>query len=136
MSVTVDRDGPLCMRLNKYPVLLIIITILGAALRIFRLSARGIWYDEAWSLVLAAKDLSRSTYFDVFSYKPVYFLFLNAWVRLFGLDAFWVRLPSVVFASLSLGVIYLVGRELADNKTGLLAAFLLAWAVVNAPRNH
>ena len=38
---------------------------------------------------------------------PLYEFFLHGWIRLFGTDVFWVRLPSVIFSSLAAGFWFL-----------------------------
>lgn len=94
----------------------------GAILRICGLGSKGLWYDETVSV---ADSVNSFTVFKCISYKPLYFLFLNAW-SIFSLNEAWLRLPSVIFAVLSLFLIYLVGNELKNRKFGLIASFLLA----------
>jgi len=114
------------MKINRTSCILLIILILGAILRLYGLAAHGIWYDEARSVVMSQNDLNMHSYLSIFSYKPLYFLFLKLWSKIFGIGAFWLRFPSVIFAILSLMVVYLVGKEIADKKLGLIASFLLA----------
>jgi len=43
-----------------------------------------------------------------------------------GLDERAARLPSAIFGLLTLLLVYILGKEMADEKTGLLGALVLA----------
>jgi mannosyltransferase len=102
---------------------LLLVVIAGAAARIFHLGAKELWYDEANSV---AVSLNAFHFTGAISYKPLYFLFLKFWIFLFGAGAFSVRLPSVIFAVLTIPVVYSLGREVSGRRAGLISAFLLA----------
>jgi mannosyltransferase len=109
------------MRAGGWGITLIV--LLAAALRLFRLGTKELWYDEASSLALA---LNAFAHFGAISYKPVYFLFLKSWIFFTGTGAFWVRLPSVVFGAATVYTVYLLGRDIRGRRVGLISAFLLA----------
>ena len=84
-----------------------------------------LWGDEAFAAVLAqylpleiitkvAKDTS----------PPLYYLFLHFWMRLFGTSEVAIRTLSFSFFLLTCFFIYLIGKKLFDQKTGILAATL------------
>ncbi len=56
--------------------------------------------------------------------RPLYYLLLIVWTRLGSSDA-WLRSLSVIFAIISVFLIYRLGRRLAGEAEGLIAALLL-----------
>ncbi len=89
---------------------------------------RGIWLDEAISIHQARLSLH-----DLFSnlyngdrQPPLYHLVLWLTIRAFGHGEFAVRLPSLVAGTLVIPVLYELGRELYDRRTGLVAAAFAA----------
>jgi uncharacterized membrane protein len=47
-------------------------------------------------------------------------------MQLFGASAFSVRLPSAIFSTATVSIVYFMGNELFDRRTALLAGFLAA----------
>ena len=99
------------------------------ALRIFRLEAQSLWYDEAISVYYSAKDLP-----DLFSYltrdnhPPLYFVLLHYWMALMGRSEFAIRLLSLVAGVVEIPLLYVLGRRLlgTHNYAGALAALIAA----------
>jgi uncharacterized membrane protein len=89
---------------------------------------RGIWLDEAITIHqahLSLHDLFRNLYYGD-RQPPLYHLTLWLTIRLFGDGEFAVRLPSLIAGTLMIPVLYELGRELYDRRTGLIAAGLAA----------
>ena len=89
---------------------------------------RGIWLDEAISIHqarLSLHDLFRNLY-NGDRQPPLYHLTLWLTIRAFGDGEFAVRLPSLIAGTLVIPVLYELGRELYDRRTGLLAAAFAA----------
>jgi uncharacterized membrane protein len=85
---------------------------------------RGIWLDEAISIHqahLSLHDLFANLY-NGDRQPPLYHLTLWLTIRIFGDSEFAVRLPSLIAGTLTIPVLYELGRELYDRRTGLLAA--------------
>jgi uncharacterized membrane protein len=114
---------------------LIFVLALALILRLVGLSSRPIWYDEAFSILLAGQGptaiLSGTLAADSDSsaaeeHPPAYYFLLWGWMQLFGSSLISVRLLSII---LSLGIvllIYLIATHLFDEQTALAAAFLAA----------
>lgn len=103
-----------------YPIL-----ALALVLRIPGLS-RSLWLDEAYSvMVRGSADLIPLLTMEG-PHPPLYFLTLKLWMGALGSSEVAVRSLSMVFGVGSVAAIYLLGRELYDRPTGLLAAVLLA----------
>ncbi|MCL4830728.1 MAG: glycosyltransferase family 39 protein [Caldilinea sp.] len=106
--------------------------LLGFALRLHRLGAESLWYDETVSVHLARKsiaDMIAHTAGDI--HPPGYYLLLHLWGRLttptlaHGLE-FLYAWPSLFAGVLLLALIYALGRRLFDAPTALLGVWLAA----------
>ena len=102
--------------------MLLAITAVGAVLRF--VVPRGIWLDEAISVHQA--NLSLHDMFENLQYgdrhPPLHHLVLWLTVKAFGDSELAVRLPSLVAGTLVIPALFLLGRELYDRRTGLVAA--------------
>jgi uncharacterized membrane protein len=98
------------------------VTAAGLALRLA--VPRGIWLDEAISIHQA--NLSFHDMFENLQYAdrhpPLHHIVLWLTVRVFGDGELAVRLPSLIAGTLVIPALYLLGRELYDRRTGLVAA--------------
>ena len=100
--------------------------VLGLVLRLA--VPRGIWLDEAITIHqarLSLHDLFANLY-NGDRQPPLYHLVLWYTIRAFGHSEFAVRLPSLIAGTLIVPVLYELGRELYDRRTGLIAASFAA----------
>lgn len=104
--------------------------ITGAALRLPGLVSKPLWYDEAFSVLLASKSLPailRGTIADV--HPPGYYFLLHWWFQLFGSTV----LSSRAFSLLcGVGVI-VAGYALASRWVNRKAASSAAWVLALSP---
>ena len=109
-------------------ILPFVITLLALALRLYRLGAQSLWYDEGVSIYLARMSLPQLTIWTADDIQPpLYYYLLHFWLLLFGhYSEFVVRFPSLFFGVLTVPLIYRMGRHLFGATAGLLAAFLAA----------
>jgi hypothetical protein len=106
--------------------------MLAFALRMVRLGAESLWYDETVSVHLAGKSLPAlvaHTAGDI--HPPGYYLLLHAWTRLAGSSDFAVAFPSLFFGLLLVALAYWLGKRSFGARAGLLAAFLVAISPYN-----
>jgi uncharacterized membrane protein len=98
------------------------VTLAGLALRL--VIPRGIWLDEAISINQA--NLSFHDMFENLQFAdrhpPLHHVALWLTVRAVGDGELAVRLPSLIAGTLVIPALYLLGRELYDRRTGLIAA--------------
>lgn len=109
-----------------YPYLFTV-TVAAVLVRLWYLTDRNIWYDEAVSISIAR--LPWSGLWEVVTRKEansgLYFLLLKTWMA-FSESPAWVRGLSVIFGVATIPLLYSVARRLFGNTTGLLAAVILA----------
>jgi mannosyltransferase len=99
-------------------------------LRLVSLADHSLWYDEAFSVLFAQSDVNTmlSGTVSTVEHPLLYYLTLKIWMTIFGASAFAVRLWSVITGVATIGIIYLIGRDLFSQQTGLAAAFITAIA--------
>jgi len=107
---------------NLTSIFLVLIILLALFFRFKGLSTRDIWYDEALDVIQSQKSLWENTRHmatPVHNYFVHFFLF-------FGRTTFILGLPSVLFGVASVYLLFLIGKKIADERLGLIAAFLMA----------
>jgi 4-amino-4-deoxy-L-arabinose transferase-like glycosyltransferase len=103
------------------------VVLTGAALRLHQLGSESLWLDEAFSLTIANSTpayIVETTSEDV--HPPLYYFLLYGWVHLLGGTPWVARLFSVAASVGLLGLVFVFGTRLADSRTGVVAAGLLA----------
>lgn len=127
------------MKLKNYLPLILILAI-SFILKLFQLSSPALFGDEldvgnqAYSLSQTLKDYNGNflpSYMDSFSESRAPFLmYLTApFVKVLGLNYLSVRLPSLIFSTLTLLFFYLLLQKLHQNKTlSLLSTSILAFS--------
>ena len=117
---------------NRNRLFLLLIVLLAAALRLFKLGSQVIWVDEAWTIVNAKLPIPVLVKMvaSVDFHPPLYYIFLHYWIKIFGSGPLAARLPSLLFDLGGLLAVYRLGTSLGkpgeEKKTGLTAALLYA----------
>jgi len=112
-------------RLGWVILLGVLIALLAFALRVYRLDAQSLWYDEGNSVRLAERALPevvQGAAADI--HPPGYYLLLAGWERLAGHSAFAMRYISVLSSVLTVAVLIALGRRLFSPGVGVLAGLL------------
>jgi mannosyltransferase len=110
-------------------VFLLIIVLLGAALRFYGIGHQGIWYDESYTFSLVHLHLGvmldRIPHSE--STPPLYYCCVWVWARIFGFGAAGVRTFSALCGTLTIPVAYATARKLLHGRRpALIAAALTA----------
>lgn len=109
---------------------LLIIILLGAALRFYGIGHQGIWYDESYTFSLVRLPVGvmfgRIPHSE--STPPLYYCFVWVWARIFGFGAAGVRTFSAVCGTATVPVAYATARKLLHGRrAALIAAALTAF---------
>ena len=103
-----------------------LIVLAAFGLRVIDLSAQSLWYDEAFSVIVARADWATATrLLSVDLHPPLYYLVLRAGLAAFGSSEFVVRFVSVVPAVLMAPLVWVLARRLFDRLTAHLSAALV-----------
>lgn len=106
------------------PVLLL--TVIGLALRRYGIGYQSIWNDEAYSIALASKPVAAILTDVGADHLPFYFSLLHAWMLAFGKSEVAVRSLSLLFGTLAVPAIYFLGKSLFNHRIGLLSSLIAA----------
>ncbi len=102
--------------------------VLSVLLRIYRLGYESLTLDEMASINVAKKSIG-----EIVSIRsnnpPLYYLILHFMINLFGDSEFSIRFPSVIFGSISIYLIYSIGKNIFDKNVGILSAFILSISI-------
>ncbi len=112
---------------SRHRLVLVAILLLAAALRLYRLGADSLWYDETVSALLASKPLTAMwahTARDI--HPPLYYALLHIWVALAGRSEFALAFLSLGFGIVNIALIAHLGLRAYEPRLGLLAALLAA----------
>lgn len=88
---------------------------------------QSLWLDEATTALVAQMNLT--DFFGKFMladfHPPLYYLVIHYWTYIFGTSEVVLRLPSVIFGTLTVYLVYLVARE-TKQKWPIVPALFLA----------
>lgn len=126
---------------KKHPALLVLIMVVAFAIRIYHPVFRSLWGDEAQSFFYAynftSHDLiSAANIILNVEHMPAYFILLAAWMKFFGFGEISLRSLSIALGMISVGVFYLFARQLFEERTALISAFLLSISPLAIMHSH
>jgi len=119
------------LRNNTTLLWLALVMLLAVTLRFFGLEFQSYWYDELFSAHVSKPEHSFTEVIDLTLgdvHPPFYQLAMWLSYKVFGYTEWAGRFPSALLSSLTVGVIFLLGREMFSKRVGLYAA---AFAAVN-----
>jgi mannosyltransferase len=113
---------------------LIIILAGGLFLRAYNLGGEDIWLDEGY----AVRDSQQATFEGVITSlkeangtPPAHFVFMHYWSIFFGTSEVALRAPSVIFGTLAILMVFFLGREIFDVRTGLISSGIMALSLTH-----
>jgi hypothetical protein len=113
--------------------LVIIIILTGGFLRVLLLDTKGMWLDETFSVWLANQSVLDMLQWivKIDQHPPLYYLLLHYWIAQYGDTPYYARLLSALFGTVTIPVIYLIGKRISGAVVGLAAAVFLALSLFN-----
>jgi 4-amino-4-deoxy-L-arabinose transferase-like glycosyltransferase len=110
---------------SRYAQLLILITVIGCFLRFYNLAYNSLWLDETSSVTIAMMG----SYANILNYTatmepnpPLFVWIVYTLMTWFGSNEFVIRFASAFFGTLTIPVMYFVGKEFIDRNGGIIAA--------------
>jgi 4-amino-4-deoxy-L-arabinose transferase-like glycosyltransferase len=124
---------------TKYLALLIPVFLfaLNFIFKIIYLDSRDIANDEPFTIFWAQASLG-----DIFKMLPTennppfHFFLIHFWIKLFGISAFSVRFPSLLFSSFTAVIIFLIGKRFYSVFTGVSAALIFTLSTMHVYFSH
>jgi dolichyl-phosphate-mannose-protein mannosyltransferase len=103
--------------------------LVGGLMRFWRLTYQSLWIDESSTLILAystVPNLIKNT-LALDTHPPLYYLVVHFAYYVFGLPPIYaLRMPSLLCGTLTIGIMYGLGRLLVGRFAGIVAATLTA----------
>lgn len=113
---------------------LVLPILIGAALRLARLGAQDLWYDEAataWIARLPLPDLLQAVAGDV--HPPLWYLVEAAAVRFLGNTEWALRLPAALCSIAALALIPSLSLSLLGRGAGVRVGLVATWIMALSP---
>jgi 4-amino-4-deoxy-L-arabinose transferase-like glycosyltransferase len=105
---------------------ILLIVLLAFGLRLWLIEGQDIWGDEAFSIWLSSEPLPQVVAGGADTHPPLYPVLLHFWMRLAGSSPLGVRFLSACIGTLTVPVVWVLGRRVFGRVTGGLAALLAA----------
>lgn len=109
--------------------IMLFIVVLGFVLRILFIDKiDGLWNDEYVSWMVASIPFGKDFFSAIFAqcHMPLYYFYLKFFIHFFGNSDLMLRLTSVPVGVLAIIAMYFVGKELKNEKVGILCASMCA----------
>jgi len=106
----------------KYiPAAQFLILAAGVIIRAYHIGYHDLWYDEIITIIRICK-------LSIFKIPDpsLYYFIMAGWTKIFGFSEASLRVPSLLFNSICILLIFLLGKELFNRRCGLYAALLTA----------
>lgn len=135
-KLRVQRPAAPASPTRRIALALVVVTVLAAMLRLYRIGHQGLWFDEAYTVMLVKLPLGRmlGTIPRTESTPYLYYLLAWAWTHVLGRGAADLRALSALLGTAVVPISYLATAKLLENRraglvVALLAAFnpLLVW---------
>jgi mannosyltransferase len=111
---------------RRFQLGILVVVLLAFGLRLYAIDRQDIWGDEAFSIWLSKQPLPQVVAGGADTHPPLYPFLLYLWLRLAGSSPLATRLLSAIIGTLTVPVVYALGRRAFSQTTGSLAALLAA----------
>ncbi|MEZ4712860.1 MAG: glycosyltransferase family 39 protein [Caldilineaceae bacterium] len=113
---------------NRQRLWLLGLILLAFALRVYRLDAQSLWYDEGVTAEIAQRTLADLTSWTARDIQPpLYYYVIWLWGRLAGWTEWSLRFPSVFTGVLTAPMLAILALKLSGNRrAGVVAALIAA----------
>ncbi len=113
---------------NSRPITIVILAGVYVAVRVWRLDATCLWFDEMYSVHAAEHAWNEILSFIAMDlvHPPLFYMLLKGWIAMGGESVFWLRMLPVVFSTLAIAPFIFLAKELALPRwTSVFGLFLL-----------
>lgn len=108
--------------------ILLLIVLIGAIFRFYKLDHQSLWIDEIFSMRVADPNNDFGFIFEFLKnhdpHPPLYYFSIHIFFLLFGFTTYVLKLFSAIIGISGIVSIYFLAKEFSNRKVGLIAAFL------------
>ena len=115
--------------MRRFPWLLVALLALAAAVRMYRIQAQSVWFDEAF-MIQAGQSPWPAVLWAEPNHPPLYALFLYLVIRLCGDSVFALRWASAMLGVVVVALATWLAQRLFNRRAALFAAFLAAFSPI------
>jgi len=117
---------------SRQRLVLMALILIAFVWRIWRLDFQSLWRDEVDAIFFAVRNLPEtlSMFVQAAQNGPVYFLSLRPWFAIVGTSEYVLRFPSVAAGTLSVPLVWHVGRRLLPTPGDARGTFWLSTALL------
>lgn len=111
--------------------------LLNALIKLLYLDGRDIALDEPFTIYYSQQTLGEII--DMLHSEnnpPLHFFLLHFWIKFFGIGAWSVRMPSLIFSALTAPVIYRIGQRFISARAGVIAALIFTLSTMHIYFSH
>ena len=102
-----------------------IIILVNICLKIILLEFSSFWYDEIISVQSASLDFGHIKHVSEWDKNPPFYYYcLSVWIKIFNDSEYCVRLLSVIFSSVSAGILFLFANKHFNKVTAIIVSVL------------
>ncbi len=120
---------------NRNIIHILIITIIALFLRFFMLGSQSLWMDEATIYLQTKADSVFVVYSKVFGQEghigPLFHILNYLFSRLFGYSEWALRMPSAIYGTISVVLVYKIAEALKNHRIALFSSVLMAFSPVH-----
>jgi len=107
---------------------LILVVLIAGSIRLFHLGRPSLWSDELFTAFWSREHISfiMGPGARLETIPPEYYVCMHLWVHVFGASALSLRIPSVIFSTATVCLIYFLAKNLFDKTTAFYASSFAA----------
>ena len=113
---------------GPYVKILILLTILGLILRLYRLGDVSLWTDEAITFYRSQSTLMDLWYELSSSRNPPLFFLIERFSLKFGSSEFLLRLAPAIIGTITIPITYYFGKEFFNRDIGIITACIVTFS--------
>ncbi len=114
---------------NSFYIILSCITITSFIFVVSLSNVKSLWYDDIYQIYFSWNRSFLETLgivLEVDLNPPLWAVLSHLWLRIAPFGTGWLKLPSILFVSMAIFVVGLIGKELFGKKVGIISALLFA----------